>query len=128
MALLFDMQLKFWMVITLSKVPEYLDEIEAEVLTWPGINKVTHKYGGMQFNYKGIELGHIHSNGWLDMLFTRKIKQELLKDRRICDHHTFKKSGWISFYIRDANDRIYAEQLLRIAWLKNQQAAFDQIN
>jgi len=116
---LFDTQLRLWALVSGSEIPQCLDDIEAEVLTWPGTTRTTHKYGGMQFNYKGKELGHIHSNGLLDMLFTRKIKEQLIKDGRVSDHHTFIKSGWISFYIRNNEDAVYAQYLLKTACLKN---------
>jgi len=101
-----------------SLVPRCLDEIEAEVLTWPGTTRTTHKYGGIQFNYKGKELAHIHSNGLLDMLLSRKIKEQYMKEGWVTDHHTFINSGWISLYIRDFGDTDYALKLLNTAYLK----------
>lgn len=115
---LFDAQLRVWALVSSSLVPRCLDDIEAEVLTWAGTTKTLHKYGGTQFNYKGKEIGHIHSNGLLDMLFSRKIKEQYLSEGRISDHHTFRNSGWISFYIRDFGDADYALKLLKTAYLK----------
>ena len=118
-AQLFDTQLRLWELLTLSPVPKYIDDIEGEVLRWPGIYKSIHKYGGLQFNFDGRELGHIHSNGLLDMRFSRTIKEQLLAEGRATAHHTFKKSGWISFYIRDYNDALYALELFKRALLQN---------
>ncbi|MEP6613941.1 MAG: luciferase family protein, partial [Mucilaginibacter sp.] len=92
-----------------------IDDIEAEVLSWPGVYKSMHKYGGLQFNFNGRELGHIHSNGLLDIRFNRKVKQLLLAEGRAAEHHAFKKSGWISFYIRNPRDAVYAQELLKRA-------------
>jgi hypothetical protein len=115
---LFDTQLRLWELLTFSPVLKYIDDIEAEVLNWPGVGKSMHKYGGLQFNLGERELGHIHSNGLLDIRFSRKIKQQLLAEGRATEHHTFKKSGWISFYIRNAHDAVYAQELLRMAVLQ----------
>lgn len=115
---LVDAWLRFWEIATGSPVPECVDDIEAEVLSWPGTYKSIHKYGGLQLNCQGRELGHIHSNGLVDMLLSRKIKEELLKAGRITGHHSFKNSGWISFYIRNRQDAEYAQELLKMAWLK----------
>ena len=117
-----DAWMKMWALLTSSAVPQCIDDIEAEVLSWPGTYKPLHKYGGLQLNCNGRELGHIHSNGLLDMLLSRKIKEELLKDGRITDHHSFKNSGWISFYICDRRDAEYAQGLLKMAWLKIHQS------
>jgi hypothetical protein len=115
---LFDAQLRLWTLFTNAAIANCLDDIEAEILAWENTSVVMHKYGGTQFNCNGKEMGHIHSNGLLDMLFNRKIKQELMLEGRIEDHHSFINSGWISFYIRKREDIEYAIELLRIAYLK----------
>jgi predicted DNA-binding protein (MmcQ/YjbR family) len=114
LALLFDAQLKLWTLIANPELLNWVDDIEHEVLTWPGTTVTTHKYGGLQFNYHGKELAHIHSNGLLDMLLNRKIKQQLIQqDRRVQDHHSFKNSGWISVYIKNSGDKQLAVGLLK---------------
>lgn len=117
MGLLFDCYLKLWMLFTKPELLSWLEEIEAEVITWPGTVSDLHKYGGIQFNYNGKELGHIHSNGITDILFNRKVKQELLNEKRVTDHHVFKNSGWISFRIRTSADKTYVLKLLNMAYM-----------
>lgn len=96
---------------------DWIDEIEAQALRWPGISISTHKYGGLQINCSGKEVGHIHSNGLLDMLLNRKIKAQLmLEDSRVGEHHSFKNTGWISFYMCTETDVNYAMQLLRLGY------------
>ncbi|WP_244139424.1 luciferase domain-containing protein [Mucilaginibacter ginkgonis] len=94
---------------------DWLDEIKLEVSEWDGVTVCTHKYGGIQFNKGDKELGHIHSNGLLDILLNRALKQQLKTGNRIQDHHKFKNSGWISFYLREKDDITYALKLLRLA-------------
>lgn len=113
MGWLFDGLLKLWTYFTQPVLLDWMDEIEAEVLRWGRTTSVIDKYGGTQFNYNGREIGHIHSNGLLDMLLSRSAKAELMLDGRITDHHTFKNTGWISFYIRNVEDKDYAVALLR---------------
>ena len=115
---LFDAQLRLWTLVSAPLVLRCVDRIEAEVMTWPGTTRTVHKYGGLQFNFQGRELAHIHSNGLLDMLLSRAIKEQYLDEGRISDHHTFRNSGWISFYIRDFGDADYALILLKTAYLK----------
>lgn len=98
----------------------YTDEIEQVVLSWEGTSLKMHKYGGVQFDVKSKEIGHIHSNGLLDILFKREIKLQLIKEGKVQDHHTFSKSGWISFYIKNDSDKKYAIKLLEYSYiLKN---------
>jgi hypothetical protein len=115
---LFDSQLKLWSLLTNWSLLQAIDDIEAEILSWEGTHTTLHKYGGLQFNYKGLEIGHIHSNGILDIRFNRKIKQQLMNEGKISDHHIFIKSGWISFYMQGRADTGYALKLLRMAYIK----------
>ena len=118
LAYLFDSQFKLWMLITNPELLDCLDDIEAEILSWKGASVSLHKYGGMQFNCNGKEIGHIHSNGILDIRFSRNIKQQLMEEGRISDHHVFTNSGWISFYVMKKGDVVYAVSLLKMAYLK----------
>ncbi|RKR82439.1 hypothetical protein BDD43_2619 [Mucilaginibacter gracilis] len=118
-ALVFDCMLKLLMLITNPAIANYIDELEATVLRWPGTSTTLHKYGGIQFNYRGTEIGHIHSNSLLDILLSLKTKQMLLAEGRATDHHTFIKSGWVSFYIKNDSDARYAVKLLKLGYQKH---------
>ena len=96
-----------------------IDRIESEVSKWDGINVTLHKFGGLQFNFNNREIGHIHSNGILDILFNRNTKSILVERGMASDHHVFPDSGWISFYIRQADDGDSAIKLLKLAYLNN---------
>jgi predicted DNA-binding protein (MmcQ/YjbR family) len=114
----FDSLLKLRVFLTKPYLLDWFDEIEAEVLRWEGTVISLHQYGGVQFNHNGKEIGHLHSNGLLDVLYTKEMKLLLLKEGRIQPHHVFEKSGWISFYILSQEDKNYAAALLKMAYDK----------
>jgi hypothetical protein len=117
MAMLFDAMLKLCTMAVNPHMLDWIDEIETEVLKWPDTTITTHKYGGLRFNHRGKELGHIHSNGLLDMLFSRKLKERARQlNPRIQDHHSFTNSGWISFYIKLEDDKKTVMELLATAY------------
>lgn len=116
LAILFDNGLKLYTLIANPSLLDRIDRLENEVSAWPGITTQTHRYGGLQFNYNGKELGHIHSNSLLDMLLSRAHKHQLLQAGRISHHHIFKDTGWISFYVNTDDDMVYAISLLQIAY------------
>jgi len=116
--LVFDSLLRVRAFITKPKILDWMDELESEALTWPGMSMAIHKYGGLQFNSCGKEIAHLHSNGLLDLLCSKKSKMKLMLEGRIQEHHLFAKSGWISFYIRSKDDVNYAKGLLLAAYLK----------
>jgi hypothetical protein len=93
----------------------YIDDIEKDILFWTDTNTSIHRYGGLQFNYKNHELGHIHGNGLLDVLLSKEIKQSLLNDR-IRDHHVFKNSAWVSMDVKTEEEKELAVVILRKAY------------
>jgi len=116
--LVFDSLLRLRVFFIKPEILDWLDELEAEASTWPGMSMAVHKYGGLQFNYRGKEIAHLHSNGLLD---SRKTKTKLILEGRIQEHHVFAKSGWISFYLRSKDGLDYAKKLLLAAYLKKHQ-------
>lgn len=117
---LFDALMKISSVFSNKYLLDYLDEIESEVLSWEHTTVQLHKFGGTQFNLFGKELGHIHGNGLLDILFSRKIKSELMLTYSVKEHHVFKDSGWISFQVKTEADKKIALELLRYSYLTAQ--------
>ncbi|GGH17968.1 luciferase domain-containing protein [Mucilaginibacter phyllosphaerae] len=117
LALVFDAFLVLWTLMTNPALLDHMDALEKKVLSWPNTTSTIHKYGGLQLNYGKKELGHIHGNGLLDMLLNRKLKAYVMgNDSKIKDHHSFKDSGWISFYIKDECDKQVALNLFNLAY------------
>lgn len=116
LAIFYDSLLKLWYFITKPQLLNWIDDIELNFLALKSTSVSLHKYGGSQFNFLDKEIAHLHSNGLLDILLSREIKSELKLQGRITDHHVFKNSGWISFYINSEDDLTYAKELLKIAY------------
>jgi hypothetical protein len=113
---IFDSLLRLRTFVYKRHLLDVFDSIEDEVLSWKDTTVSIHKYGGLQFNVHKKEIGHLHSNGLLDVVYSRKIKTMLMKEGRVSDHHLFKKSGWISFYIASLEDKDYAIKLLMLSY------------
>lgn len=113
----FDAMLKLWTAFSRPHLLGYIDTIEAELMRWQGIQLTVHKYGGTQFNYQDKELGHIHSNGLLDMPLSRKQKHYLMQNHpAVQDHHTLKQTGWISLFIKTDDDMQLAITVFKLAY------------
>jgi hypothetical protein len=125
--LVFDCFLRMETFFRNREVLHYIDEIEEELVLWENVETSLHKYGGLQFDVNGKEIGHIHSNGLLDILFSIEIKNELISKRQAMEHHIFKGSGWISYWICGAEEKKWAIQLLKKSYdLKSNPAVFDK--
>jgi hypothetical protein len=120
----FDALLKIGTLLSNRNLIDFIDDIENEVLSWAQTSVHVHKFGGTQFNLYDKELGHIHGNGLLDILFSRKTKSELMLKYSVKEHHVFKDSGWISFQIKTETDKKIAIELLRYAYLAAQKSKF----
>ncbi len=115
-ALWMDAMMMIWNMVFKPDLSRSLEWIEEEVAAWPGVIVTLHKFGGLQFNYGNRELGHIHSNGILDILFPRKTKDELIDKGLTNDHHVFKRSGWTSLQVKSYNDIHKALYLLTLSY------------
>ena len=118
-AWLFDTMLMIWNLAFDRRLAFSIEKLESIVNSWEGIHVSIHKYGGRQFNYYGKEIGHVHSNGILDIRLSRCMKRSVIRRELAKEHHLFRNTGWISFYIRSDADVEKAVKLLRISMLEN---------
>ena len=100
----------------------YFQTIFHSVTEWESVQSATHRFGGIEFTLGQVEIGHIHMNGMVDIPFTKKVAQQLIKDQRAEPHHILPDTGWISFYIRSATDITQALWLFRLSYLQKRLA------
>lgn len=94
-----------------------VQQIVASVAGWEGIESLPHRFGGIEFSLSGVEIGHIHSNGMVDIPFTRRIREQLVSAGEAGLHHLLQDSGWITFYVRGPADIEQAVKLYRLSYL-----------
>jgi hypothetical protein len=94
-----------------------IEYIKQTVTSWSGVTVNPHRFGGLEFNLGGVEIGHIHHNGMVDIPFNSKIRSQLLAEHHAGPHHLLPETGWITFYIRSAEDVEQAIWLFRLSYL-----------
>ena len=99
-----DEQLKIVTFLFRPKVYQIMIDVVNEVKSWNGITTKYHKFGGLQFNVGNREIGHMHSNGLIDIPFTRKRRDAFLNQQIGEKHHALPNSGWISYHITPTSD------------------------
>ena len=87
--------------------------INQAVLTWDGVTKHIHRYGGTEWRLGRREIGHIHGNYLVDIPFPKKVRDEIVAAREAEPHHILPDTGWISFYLREFEDVDRAVNLLQ---------------
>jgi len=95
-----------------------LRKLEDEVSAWPCITVHPHRFGGKEFLFGSAEVGHVHTNGIVDIPFPRSIRDALLTDGLAAEHHWVPNSGWITFQMRGEEDLSHALWLVRLSYLR----------
>jgi hypothetical protein len=74
--------------------------VEREVMSWPNVEKLPHRFGGVEFRVNGHEIGHMHGDQLADLPFPVRMREELVAAGRASLHHVLPQTGWVSYYIR----------------------------
>jgi len=74
--------------------------VEYEVMSWPNVEKLPHRFGGIEFRVNGHEIGHLHGNRQADFPFSVPVRKELVAAGRASLHHILPQTGWVSYYIQ----------------------------
>ena len=111
--------------------------IEREILSWPDVTAHPHRFGGVEFQVKGHEIGHLHGDRLADLPFPVRVRRELVADGRASLHHILPDTGWVSYHMRGMDDLAGAIALFRLNYERlagrsagasaKQEAAYDEI-
>jgi hypothetical protein len=96
----------------------YLKRLADEVSSWPNVSVHSHRFGGQEFRFGKAEIGHLHSNGTVDIPFPRAIRDALLEEGQAEAHRWVPNSGWTTFRVRSDADVGHAVELLRVSYLR----------
>jgi hypothetical protein len=81
-----------------------LERIKAAVLSWPRVTSKSHRFGGIEFDVDGGEMGHMHGSSWADLPFPVEMRKELVEKGVVSLHHILPDSGWATFRIKSGED------------------------
>src|ERR1700730_18593097 len=90
------------------------DLIREAVTSWPGVEAVPHRFGGLEYRYGRKEMGHVHGDRLADLPFPRRLHDELIAAGRAEPHHVLPDTGWVSRWIASAEEAEDVIALFRI--------------
>jgi hypothetical protein len=96
----------------------YLKRLEDEVSSWPKVSVNPHRFGGREFRFGKAEIGHVQTNGTVDIPFPRAVRDALLEEGQAEEHRWVTDSGWTTFRVRREADIVHAVGLMRISYLR----------
>lgn len=94
-----------------------MDRIIEEVAAWPHVNTSEHRFEGREFTLGPREVGHVHRWGIVDVPFTDRLREELVEQGKMDEHHVVPESGWTTHYVEDEADVDECVWLLRLSYL-----------
>ena len=90
--------------------------ITREVTAWDGVTAHPHRFGGVEFQAGGRELGHLHGDRLADLLLPHAVHDRVIAEGRARPHHVLPDSNWVSVSIRSPEQVQDVIDLLRIAY------------
>jgi hypothetical protein len=97
---------------------KYVKTLEEVVSAWAQISVHPHRFGGREFLFGAAEVGDVHTNGIVDIPFTRLVHDALLDEGFAEQHRWVPNSGWITFRVRSEQDIAHALWLMRLSYLR----------
>ena len=97
---------------------KYAKTLEDVISAWSRISVHPHRFGGREFLFGAAEVGHVHTNGIVDIPFTRPVHDALLAEGLAEQHRWVPNSGWITFRMSREPDVAHALWLMRLSYLR----------
>ena len=97
-----------------SRQPGAGERIRREVSSWPGVVVAPHRFGGLEYRVGRRELGHVHGDRLADLPFPMRLRNELVAAGRARPHHILPDTGWVSCFMRTADDAAGVVELFRL--------------
>lgn len=105
--------------IKLNAVNGLAKRLVEDVRGWPHLHERDEDYGAVGWTLGRGTIGHVHvGSGVVDVLFTRAIRDQLLREHLAEQHRYQPNSGWITFRLKNERDFDHARWLLRLSYLR----------
>ena len=92
------------------------EKIHRAVQDWPGVTSRPHRFDGTEYRLARREIGHLHTDRFVDIPYLKRVRDELVSAGRADVHYVLPQSGWVSVYLDDASDLERAIELLRLSY------------
>ena len=103
---------------------EWMKALVGEISSWPDVTSHEHRFGGTEFRVGEREIGHIHSFGIVDIPFTVRLRDALIRVGRAKQHHWLPDSGWTTVSVSQ-HECENARDLLRLSYLRIRRKSAD---
>jgi hypothetical protein len=84
-----------------------------ELLSWAGVTVQPHRFGGIEFQFEGKEIGHLHGDRLFDLLLPKTERDAWIRAGKAEPHHIYPESNWVSIYLKTEEDVTHAIAIIR---------------
>ncbi|WP_276356135.1 luciferase family protein [Cohnella caldifontis] len=95
--------------------------LKDELLSWPGVTALPHRFGGVEFVYEGKEIGHAHGERLVDVPLPKAERDRWIEAGKAEPHHIYPESGWVSIYLNTDADVNNAIEIMRAKYERMKQ-------
>ncbi|HZF21238.1 MAG TPA: luciferase family protein [Dongiaceae bacterium] len=95
---------------------ELFDDLKSWILQLPGVTQATHRFGGTEFQFEGLEFMHHHGPSFLDIRLSKNDQAAALKTGTALPHRFAPQAGWVSFRIEKPEHLESAKKLIQLAY------------
>ncbi|OXM83912.1 luciferase family protein [Paenibacillus rigui] len=88
-------------------------DLTEELVTWAGVTVQPHRFGGIEFQLNGNEIGHLHDQHLFDLLMSKRESIRWIEEGKARPHHMYPDSGWVSIYLNTKQDVAHAIEIAR---------------
>ncbi|WP_338199364.1 luciferase family protein [Candidatus Nephthysia bennettiae] len=90
--------------------------IREAVMSWPGVEAVPHRFGGIEYRLGRKEMGHVHGDRLADLPLPRKLHDEVIAAGRAQPHHVLPATGCVSCWMSGPEAAAGVIDLFRIQY------------
>ena len=102
--------------------------IRVAVTSWPGVETLPHRFGGIEYRYGRKEMGHVHGDRLADLPLPRRIHDEMIASGRAEPHHVLPETGWVSCFMNGPDDAAAVIELFRMQYDRYAKGQVDPVS
>ncbi len=101
-----------------TKANARFESLKEWILVRPNVSETYHKFGGTEFQLKGLEFMHNHGPRFLDIRLSKGDQSRVLKEGKARRHRAsvHHNTGWVSFSLQEEEDLERAKHLIQMAY------------
>ena len=92
------------------------ESLRSWILQLPKVSEASHRFGGTEFQFEGVEFMHSHGPTWLDIRLSKEDQATVLKSGEALRHRFAPQAGWVSFRIGESGDLSTAKKIVQLAY------------